>query len=494
MSLRERLPSIGARGLAIALVTLVLFSSVGAAAGTVVFGNGATPSPYINEDQLTKAAHPTGQAVTTYEANDGSQASLDAIVNETDSQPNVYTFSPAQIDAADYGAFPHDKSDVSALTASEWTTSGASVSDTETGPGVEAVQITTSAAGDSASFSNFSVTSDENKKFGQIGVVVHSISSDGTVNVNFTDADGDYKQATINTSQDVTGNAAVIANGTGTYVWQEQFGQLTTNSVSGSDGTFNDIESISVTSETGTVDASIFALNAEKTGEWQFGDHHYQNADDEWETVTVTEPIGDVSIASMGSLGPTFSGDNNVTVHDLRFPVHYTSSALPASDTQATVSDAGNTYPAYDKQATIYTRLSVPEAYDLGHQGLSLRVNQSLPSDRYVSVEVAEGTSDTKFSEISNTAWTDVTGQFSGENETHVLDDTIQPGQEIVVRSQLRLTQDDVTAMQQSPAGGGGGFFSNAGGNGGIWGAIVGGVGGIVAIIGNYLRKARKAV
>jgi hypothetical protein len=491
--LRSKVPTPSGRALALALVTLVLFSAVGAAAGTAVFGNGTTPSPYINEGELTKSAHPIGQEVTTYEANDGSEQSLDAVVNETEDAPNVYTYSPADVEASDYGAFPHDKSDVSALEAGEWTTSGASVSDTETAPGVEAVQITTSTGGDSATFSNFSVQSDENKKFGQIGVVVNSISADGTVAVNVTDADGDYKQATINTSKDVDTNAAVIANGTGTYVWQEQFGQLTTQSTTGSDGTFNDIEKITVTSETGSADLSIFALNVEKTGEWQFGDHHYQNSDDEWETRTVTEPTGDVSIAAMSSIGPTFS---NATIHDLRYPAHYTSSALPESDTQVNISEAGNTYPAYEQKATIYTRLSVPAAYDLSHQDLSLRVEQSLPSDRYVSVQVAEGTGDTAFGEISDNAWTDVSGKFSSENDTHVLDDTIQPDQEIVVRMQLRLTDNDVQMMQQAPAsGGGGGFFSSAGGGlGQLWGAIVGGVAGIVALIANSLRKARKAV
>lgn len=488
-ALRDHLPSIGRRSMAIALVTLVLFSGVGAAAGSVVFGNGSTPSPYINESELTKSEHPIGQQVTTYEANNGSTVSLAAEVN--DSVENPYTYSPADVEVGDYSAFPHEKDDVSALSAAEWTASGATVSNTETGPGVEAVQITSSAAGDSAQFSNFTVTADENKQYGQVGVLVHSVSADGTVAFNFTDADGDYKQAVIDAGAGET-NTTVIANSTGVAVWQVQFGQLTTQTVSGSDGTFNDITSISVTTQSGSADLSLFALNAERTGEWQFGDERYQNSDDEWQTRTITDPTGEVSIASMNSLGPTFS---NATIHNLAYPVHYTSSALSTSDTQVNITDAGNTFPAYDKKAVIYTRLSVPSAYDLSHQGLSLRVKQSLPSDRYVSVEVAEGTGDTAFSDISDSAWSDVSGKFSAEDETHVLDETIQPDQEIVVRTQLRLTNDDVSAMKQSPATGGGGFFSGAGGGlGQIWGAIVGGLAGITALVGNYIRKARKSV
>jgi len=489
----SRLPSsvsIGGRSVALALVTLVLFSAAGAAAGTVVFDNGDTPSPYVNEEQLSKSAHPVGQAVTTYEANNGTLVELDAAVN--DSTENPYTYSPADVEVGDYGAFPHNEN-VSALDAAEWSTSGASVADTQTGSGVEAVQITTSAAGDSATFSNFSVTSDENKHYGQLGLVVDSLPAGSVTTVEFVDADGDSKQAVIDPSASVMENDSVVANATGVFVWQQQFGQLPTQTASSSDGTFNDLEKIMVTTTSGSVDTSLFAVNAEKTGMWQYGTQQVKNSDDVWEDETVTNTAGPVSISSMNSLGPTFS---NATIHNLQYPAQYTSSALSASDTQVSISDAGNTYPAYDKKAVIYTRLSVPSAYDLSHQGLSLRAEQSLPSDRYVAVEVAEGTGDTAFGNISSSAYSDVTGSFSSENETHVLDETIQPGQEIVVRTQLRLTNDDVTAMQQGASGGSTGFFGSSGGGlgGQVLGAIGGAIAAVVALLGNYWRKARSAV
>lgn len=489
------LPSLGGRGtkaIAIVFALLMVGMPLAAGAATISFDNGTTPTPYIAEQTLTKSEHEVGDDPLMYENNSGNEAMLPGSVVDEEDVANVYTYNPIKVNATDYSAFPHDKSDVSALEASEWTkdvsgsAGSATIAASTTAPGVDAVQFSTSGqtSSDTAkfTFSNFSVTSDESKRYGQLVVRVNSLDSGTTSTVQFVDSDGDYVQGRIGSSL-TAGNKDVIANATGVAVWQHQFGDLT---VQGSgDGTLNDIQKVVVTASDGNVDLEIAGLNAERMSEWQFGTHEYQaDSDDEFETKTLTEFRGNAEVTAVGTLGPTFS---DAAIHDLSFPVEYGAEALDSEDVKIETSEP--TRPGYDHHATIYARLSVPDAYDLSHSGLALKDNQTLSTDRYRSVQVAEDTGDTDFADIEDSSWTDVTASYTAKNNTYTHDDTIQPGTNLVVKYELDLTAEDLQSMKEAPedsgAGGappmeqgGGGFFST------IWGKIVAVVGSVTSALG----------
>jgi hypothetical protein len=145
---------------------------------------------------------------------------------------NAYKYKASDVNATDFGAFPHSKDDVSALDASEWSTDASStagsvsVSDVTTAPDVDAVQVSTSSqtTGDvaAASFSNFSVTSDVEKRYLQTVMDVSMLDAGAEVQLQAVDADGDYVEAIVNASATAT-NEDVIGTATGEgYVFQRR--------------------------------------------------------------------------------------------------------------------------------------------------------------------------------------------------------------------------------------------------------------------------------
>ena len=128
--------------LTVALLVLSVLATPALAAG---FNTSEGPNPTYSYD-VEKDTHNMSWGTSNadalvYENNDGNQDRLDAKVNE--SARNPITFTATDIELADLGGLPHAES-TSALDASEWTTSGASVSDAETAPGVDAVRVSTS--------------------------------------------------------------------------------------------------------------------------------------------------------------------------------------------------------------------------------------------------------------------------------------------------------------------------------------------------------------
>jgi hypothetical protein len=90
-------------------------------------------------------------------------------------------------------------------------------------------------------------------------------------------------------------------------------------------------------------------------------------------------------------------------------------------------------------------------------------------------MEAADGTD---FMDVDS--WTDVSGSLGTEGDTSTLDDTIQPGQEIVVHEEVLVTGDERDALM---ATGGAGQFGSGGGGlldqiFSIPGMIVGGLAG----------------
>ena len=139
-----------------------------------------------------------------------------------------------------------------------------------------------------------------------------------------------------------------------------------------------------------------------------------------------------------------------------------------ASDVHWNVSDA-EAYPNFAHLADVYYRLELPDAYDLSYANAELIGVQDLPDDRYQTVEYSEGISDTEFENVSS--WTDATSSFDSTGE-HVLDSTLQPGQEIGLHYNVKWTESDNEAAFSTGGGAGqfasdeGGFFTS------IWGGI----------------------
>lgn len=471
---------------AFGLVALVLLSAV-APAATAQVNNGSeyTQGARLEAD-VTKDVHQLSwSSPLTYEADDGSQKQLPGTLNE--SVNNTFEYQATDLEAAALGEFPRKDSEgnntASGLDASEWTTSGASVSDSEPAAGVEAIDVSASAAGDSATYSNFTISSDEPNRYLQLVLDVNSLASGAEVQVEVVDSDGDFKQARINGSASMAED--VIATGTGTgYVYQRQLGEMATNT--SGDGYFDNIEKVRIQFVGGTADLTITGLNVEKMSTWSFGERKVDtDSDDALETKTVTEhkETGTIAIDDLSTLGDAFDSG---AIHDLTMPVKFRTADLGTSDVSVNFT-AADGYPSFSDRVNLYYRLELPSAYDLSYANAELVAETELPSNRYLAVEYAEGVSDTEFDEISS--WSDVTSQFSNEGDEVSLDTTIQPGQKIAIHAKYLVTGDERSAIESAGVVGGpmgdsgGGFFSNLPLVGGIVaaiGAVIGRIKGLI--------------
>jgi len=437
---------------AFGLIALVLLSAVApAATAQVNDGSDYTQGAYLEAD-VTKDVHQLSWSSSlSYEADDGSQSELNGVLN--DSVNNTFEYEATDLEAAALGEFPRKDSEennsASGLDASEWTTSGSSVSDSEPAAGVEAIDVSASAAGDSAAYSNFTISSDEPNRYLQLVLDVNSLGSGTEVQVEVVDSDGDYKTARINGSASMAED--VIATGTGEgYVFQRQLGKMDTNTAG--DGTFDNIEKVRIQFVGGTADLTITGMNVEKMSTWSFGERKVDTDDDdslETETVTEHKETGTIAIDDLSTLGDAFSEG---AIHDLTMPVKFRTADLGASDAQVNFTDADG-YPSFSDRVSLYYRLELPSAYDLSYSNAELVAETELPSNRYLAVETAEGVSDTEFDEISS--WSDATSQFDNEGDSVELDNTIQPGQEIAIHAKYLVTGDERSAIESAGVVGG---------------------------------------
>lgn len=478
------------RGLFAALIaSMVLMSAVApiAMAAQVNHEAGAAPQAGISTD-VTVAVHDrANMSALEYENNSGAVEKLPATLNSSDDvddlgtgHVNSYALTATDIEFDDAGEFPRKSEGdnaASALDASEWTTDtsgtagSASVSDVTTAPSVEAVELSTSSqtSGDVAVFtySNFSITSDIEKRYLQVAADVDTLDSGASVEMRAYDSDGDYVNITAADPSASEGSATVLANGTGEGdVLQEQVGQLT---IQGSgDGTMGEIENLTVRTEDADATLQFAMLNAEKTGEYTFGEKNVDTDDeDDLETETITEPHGQFRVNDLGAMGSAF---DQATIHGLTMPVTFTVSELPDEDVNASYTKASS-YPAFEFMFESYYRIQLPSAYDLSYANAELADTVSVPSGRYETVEYSEGVGDTDFSDIDS--WTSVADQYSSEGDDVTLDDTIQPGQEIAIHYQYPVTDDEKSALEAT--GMIGGPVGDSGGGPADW-PVIGGV------------------
>lgn len=449
---------------AIGFIALLLLSAVAlpvnASASLNYSDDGKASNPYADVDTLTVESWNNSDFDSPLEYYDdsGEASSLRATVNRSSDVDDIGTgaVNPLSVTATDievdaFDEYPRKSSEgdngASALDASEWTTSGATISDVTTAPSVTAVEYAGTDSSNSSTYSNVSITSDVEKRYVQIAADISSAS--GTPTFEIHDSDGDYVTIELYNSSANQSVNDVLANSTGEgHVEQTQIGELT---VEGSgDGSMGEITEIKIS---GDVNADFSLINTEKTSRYTFGQKYVDtDDDDDLETETIHDPHGDFSVHSVDTFGSIF---DDAVYHGLSYPAQFKAEHLASEDVQTSFA-SDNAFPNWDSVADLHFRLKIPSAYDLSYSGVDLVQNQRWSSTRYAAVEVKEDTGDTAFDDIDN--WSDKTSTFSSQDSTHTLDSTVSVGTNYVVHVELKLTEDEASAMQSgggaAPMGG----------------------------------------
>lgn len=462
--------------IAFAVLSSMVATPVMAVGGIGWGGDSAAPNPTLNADVTIDEWNSADfSGPLQYYDDAGEAAQLPASLNESNDNP--ITLTATDIDFEQRDEFPR-KSDedgdnaASALDASEWTTSGATVSSTTTAPSVDALNYAGSASSDSATYSNFTVVDGEK---GYLTIAADISSASGTPTLQVNDADGDYVEITLYDAGAAASDDTVLANATGEgMVLQEQIGDLPVQG--GGDGTFDTAEEVVIS---GDVDADISVLDAERTRELQFGEQLVENDDEELETETITEPRGAYSVANMDGFDEVMA---DATIHGLTVDAMFQASDLQDAENVNAEFTQDNDYPQWDALGQFDYRLKLPTAFDLSYADTEFVDDPTLPGERYKTVKLAEGVGDTEFSEIDS--WTDVTSSYGSAEVT--LDSTVSSGTTYAVSYDLVLTNGEVSTIE-SAAGGGAGPMS--GGSGGpisfilsIPGMILSAITGLVGI------------
>jgi hypothetical protein len=466
---------------------LVLVSAVAGTAGIALAQSSAeAPMPETSAEYTNENYNQTWSSPLTYENDQGETVTLDARVNETADNP--YSFVATDVEFEDSGAFPHDKADVSGLDASEWSTSSASISATDADRGqlnVATDGSVTSGTTVTATFSNFSITSDVEKKHLAVAADVNTLDSGATVEIRAMDSDSDYVAATVDGSAAESQN--LLANQTGEgFVLQRQMGKM---SVMGSgDGTMTEVQSVEITVIDGDADLTVSMFNLDKMSKYTYGvEKADTDDDDDLEDVTIHEvdAPGAVAIHDLSSMGDTFE---EATINGLTTDIVKSTSTLSGDDVEYTFNQTEDR-PGYYGTATIYIPTGLPAAYDIAFSNAVTAEQQVYLEDRYLEVAYAEGVGDTHPDDVDS--WTTITSSYSEQNANITIDDTIQPGQTSYVKYRLQLQQSEFNAAQSflnnldsaggagmGPGGAGGGIFTWING---LYASIVAAVGGLFA-------------
>ena len=443
-----------------ALIALLVVSSmvatpVMAVGGIGWSGDSQAPNPVIEADVTVDEWNGAEMdSALQYYDDSGDIATLPASVNESNDNP--ITVTATDIDFDDRNEFPRKSeedgdNDASALDADEWTTSGATVGSTTTAPGVDALSFSGTASGDSATYSNFSV-SDGEKSYVTIAADISSAS--GTPTLQVADGDGDYVEFDLYNSSASSDDETVLTNATGEgNVLQAQIGDQT---VQGSgDGTFGSAEEITID---GDVDAEISVLDSERTRALEWGERREDtDGDDELETVEVTQPNGAYAVAGSGGFDSVME---DATYYGVTVDAHFEAADLRDAEDASVSFSQDNNYPQWDQVGEFDFKLELPTAFDLSYANTELVDDPELPGERYKTVELAEGVGDTDFTDIDS--WTDVTDSYGSDEVS--LDSTVSSGTEYAVSYQVVLTDGEVDAMQSASGGGAGPMDAGSGG------------------------------
>lgn len=442
--------------------TLTLAGSAGLASADedgLAYSTDYAADPAIAADAVTIAEHRPSMEILQYRDDEGNVQDLPAILDEPDDDEidddataqNLLTISGDAIDADEFRRFPRaldDESDDdedetrSAIDADEWTGDGL---DVESGDlDIDSVRI--SGTDGSASFDpgETLVDDDLSRRYLQVGVTIDALEAGSTVDIEVCDDAGDAKGVTIDSDGDESDDDVLATSITSGVIGQVQLGDLS--------GSIHNIEGVEVTID-GDATIELFAFNAERMSRWEFGTR-FEDADDE-SASTVRELSGETTLFDLGGLSA------DATIYDLEYPVLYTASA--SEQDSEWDSEPADRYPNFDERLTQIERLKVPTGYDLSHSGLSLVFDQTLPTDRYHAIDLAEDTED---DDPEDMEFSSREGRLEGPGEQAELEEYVQSGLEYAVRFRTVLTDSEFdSATDPAAAGGGargtsGGWFS----------------------------------
>jgi len=385
------------------------------------------------------------------------------------------------VDADTFGAFPRGEqfdesgdgdaeTDVSALDSTHWSTDESStagtisVADADSDGGVSGLQVSTSSqgSGDTAVATLDSqyvgITDSIDQRVIQLGVDVTTLDSATVLEIVISDSNSNTVTVKIDDGLTLD-DSDVVADSTGSaFVYQQQIGDV-------APGTLDDIDSVKVNVKDGNADVTVFWMDVERTEKLSFGTEEYENTDGDYETRTVYEPQGAYSVQDLGGLDDAFDG---ATLYSVQYDAEFRVSEAPSSWVDFQFEEAGR----YDRDLRFQAvkNIDLPTAFDLSWSLDDFVVDQSHPSSRYLTVEVAtesEAQTLDDTGDDTSTSWTGRTGRFDG-----AIGDTVElsgaPSASDVEAVHYDVLVDESEREKMTAAAGGGGGGPAGGGDGGI--------------------------
>ena len=447
------------------------------------FSGEYTPIPKVVGTRISVEEHSPEMGQLDYVDNDGNVKSLTeefGAVLEPDPENdgeghNPVTFDASMIDSAEYTAFPRgvtrtnaddEEEDVSALDAQEWTTDESNTTGSITVSDAEdALSVSTAGqtSGDTATatFSNFTIDSGEQRKMLQLVLDVDTLESGAVVDVEVVDAGGASVVSTIDPSADAAADATIATEQASGVVHQVEIGALS----GGAD--LDTLEEIVVSVSEANAAVTLHGLNLELDTEWTFGTREvYDSENDEVTEESLLEPTGRTGIVSLTSLTNQFT---DATIAGVEYDVELRSAEAPASNWEVEVTDVDR--GSYESRFKMVGGLELPGGlYEVEVAQPGTLVDEVRhPDDVYQTVEYAHDQPELPvLDDVEDISWTDATTVLEGgDMEAEVtLSETVSAGDTIGLHYIITESEELVSSMVGSTGGGGGPALSS--GDGGI--------------------------
>lgn len=366
-----------------------------------------------------------------------------------------------EIDAETFTAYPRDVTDsnddpVSALDATNWSTSGATVSDAG-----DSLSFSASAAGDSATLDLSAIEGEVES--GIERHTIHTVASITSITdgVDITLRDGSGNSVTERI-------AASVAEG---IVTQTAIGNLTDG------GLLEQIAEVELVAVGGAAEMELIGLDLEREGKLVYGKQQATETNDDGEEELVTndlyEPSGYTGITSISSIGSAL----NTSISNIRYYVDVIAAEISSENVSARFTDAPASRSA-SRQLDLTIELEIPTAFDLEWTMGTVMDTGSFPSGNYRMVEILDGEEledlDETF-DLGDSA-TEITGDYSLDTDIDPIALNPAPSQSSLISYSILMSEDQ-ESMLKAESGSGGGFFGGAGGSsggGGLFGTLRG--------------------
>jgi hypothetical protein len=463
-----------------ATIALSVVAPAAAVGGSLVYGDtGKAPSPYASADLTISEKRVSDGDSLLYQNDNSEWAEFPGELNTSDDVAdlgtdyvNPWSFHATDIDDSQFGEFPRKDTEsnnsASAFDASEYTTgANATVTDVTTAPNVDAVEVsfadTTGGPDDNtATYGNFSVTSDAEKRHFAMAYDIVSAGGASTITATVHDAtDGDTVTVELYNSVGDTSTDDTFATTTG----DGKLGQVQLGAVgaSGGDGSLDEIGKV-VYNADGSAEIEASLIDLERTSKYNLGTERVDtDSDDDFETNTVYSATGEINIRSIESMGSSF---DDASIRDVTVPVHAPASLQADADVDAQFDDAEQ-YPSFDSVLNVTYRMELPDQFDLSYANVELRLDQNWNNGRFVTAEYAEAVGDsTDLRDVSDSSYSSFSGSLGSAGTSVTIDSTVSPGDDNVVHLELKLTGDEANAMQTSTGSSGGGAIFGGGSGG----------------------------